>query len=284
MPEIPIIDAHVHLYDPAQIKFDWMAGDNLLNRRHDLQDLTQRAEGVTVEGVVFIEVDAAPGQHLEEARWIEANFGNDPRLRGIVASMPLEEGDAVADDLAAFRALPHARGVRRLVQSHADQPGWAMQPGFVAGVRRLAEFDLPFDLCLVHTQLPEVIALVRACPEVRFVLDHIAKPAIRAGLFQPWADDLATLAREPNVSCKISGVATEADHASWTEAQLTPYIAHALHCFGWQRVMFGGDWPVSERAIRYAQWVGIVDRVTAGAAPEDLRLLYRDNVVGFYRL
>jgi L-fuconolactonase len=88
----------------------------------------------------------------------------------------------------------------------------------------------------------------------------------------------------PNVWCKISGVVTEADHASWTEAEVAPYIAHAIDCFGFDRVMFGGDWPVSELATSYRRWVDLVDRVVAGASEGEIRRLYRDNAIAFYRL
>jgi L-fuconolactonase len=284
MPNFPIIDAHVHLYDPTLIQFDWMAADPLLNKPHGFAEYDVLTKGVDVEGIVFVEVDAAADRHLDEARWVEENAGRDRRLLGIVGSIPLEKGAAVQPDLEAFAALPHARGVRRLIQPHLDEPGWALRRAFVDGVRRLSQYDMPFDLCLFHPQLKDATALVRACPDVRFALDHIAKPGIKAGLFEPWASELATLAQEPNVTCKISGVATEADHQHWTAAQIAPYIRHAIDCFGFDRVMFGGDWPVSEHAIRYVQWVDIVDRVCADASDTELRKLYRDNATRFYRL
>jgi L-fuconolactonase len=284
MPDFPIIDSHVHLYDPSEIRFDWMAGDLLLNKPHGLVDFDNLTAGVEVDSLVFVEVDAAAGLHLKEARWVEEKIGGEPRLGGMVASMPLERGANVEADLEAFILLPHARGVRRLLERHADEPGWALQPAFVEGVRRLARFNLSFDLCLRHPQLEEATALVRACPEVRFALDHIGKPGIKAGLFERWASNLAVLAREPNVMCKISGVATEADHTSWTAPQLVPYIKHALECFGFSRAMFGGDWPVSERAIRYADWVALVDSCCAGVSSSDLRNLYGNNAAQFYRI
>jgi L-fuconolactonase len=119
---------------------------------------------------------------------------------------------------------------------------------------------------------------------VRFVIDHIAKPGIRAGLSEPWRTQMRTMAAEPNVVCKISGVVTEADHAAWTYDQVAPYIAHTIECFGFSRVMFGGDWPVSELATNYPRWVAVVDRVTAGTSETDLRKLYRDTAIGFYHL
>ncbi len=285
MPSFPIIDAHVHLYDPSVMAFPWMEGVPTLNAPHGLTDFARSIEGVAVEGLVFVEVDAAPGRHLDEARWVEAHCRNDPRLRGIVASMPLEGGPAAVEaDVAAFAQLPHARGVRRLLERHDEEPGWALREPFVEAVRLLARYDLPFDLCLRHGQLAEATALVRRCPEVRFVVDHIAKPGIRVGLREPWQTQIRELAAEPNVVCKISGVVTEADHALWTYDQVAPYVAHAIDCFGFGRVMFGGDWPVSELATRYRRWVETVDQVTAGTSDADLCKLYRDVAIDFYRL
>jgi L-fuconolactonase len=285
VPNFPIIDAHVHLYDPKAIRFPWMDGVPKLNAPHGLSEYTRLTAGVEVDGLVFIEVDAGEGQHLEEARWVEAHGAADPRLRGIVASMPLERGpSAVAADLDAFARLPHARGVRRLIQDHANEPGWALREPFVEAVRSLAGHELGFDLCIRHTQLRDVTELVRRCPEIRFVLDHIGKPGIAAGVTEPWRTELRALAAERNVVCKISGVVTEADHAGWTYDEVAPYVAHAIDCFGFDRVMFGGDWPVSELATSYRRWVDVVDRVTAGASETDLRKLYRETAIAFYRL
>ena len=176
------------------------------------------------------------------------------------------------------------RGIRMLIQAHLDEPGWCLREAFVDGVRGLAAMDLSFDLCLYHPQLAEATELVRRCPDVRFVLDHIGKPGIAAGLTEPWRTDLAALAALPNVWCKISGAVTEADHAAWTEAEVAPYVAHALAAFGYDRCMFGGDWPVCELATRYSRWVALVDAIVAGASAAERRRLYRDTAIEFYRL
>jgi L-fuconolactonase len=283
MPSFSIVDSHIHLYDPSGVRFDWMADDLLLNKRHGRSEFDSLTVGVDVDGLVSVEVDAAAGLHLDEARWVE-KIGGDPRLWGMVASTPLERDANAEGDLEAFVLLPHARGVRRLIGRHADEPGWALQPVFVEDVGRLARFDLSFDLCFGLRQLQEATALVRACPEVRFVVDHIARPEIQADLFEPWASNLAVLAREPNVMRKISNVATEADYTNWSATQLAPYIKHALECLGSNRAMFGGDWPVSERAIRSTDWIALVDRCCAGVSSAGLQNLYRNNATRFYRI
>jgi L-fuconolactonase len=283
VPGFPIIDSHVHIYDPVYLTYDWMRDVPRLNKPHLMTDFTRLTGGVEVDKIVFVEVDVAPGQHLDEARWVALRAQTDNRLRGMVASMPLEKGLAVEADLAAYSEIAIARGARRLIESHVE-PGWCLEKQFVEGVRLLPKYGLSFDLCLFHPQLGEVIQLVRLCPEVKFIVDHIAKPGIKAGLTEPWQAQMRILAKMPNVWCKISGVVTEADHLTWTAEQVIPYIAHAINCFGFGRVLFGGDWPVSELATTYKGWVDLVDRVIAGSSEAEIRKLYRDNAIEFYRL
>jgi L-fuconolactonase len=151
-------------------------------------------------------------------------------------------------------------------------------------VRLLADLDLSFAIGVYHRQLASAVELVRRCPDVRFVLDHCGKPGIRDKLMEPWRTHITALAALPNVWCKISGLITEADHENWTPAQLRPYIDHAIERFGFDRVMFGSDWPVSEQTHRYATWVEVVDRAVEDASEDERRRLFRDNAVAFYRL
>jgi L-fuconolactonase len=283
VPNFPIIDSHVHIYDPGYLTYPWMENVPRLNKPHLMSDFSRLTAEVEVDGIVFVEVDVATGQHLEEARWVALQAQTDNRLRGMVASMPLENGSAVEADLAAYAEIAIARGVRRLIESHPE-PGWCLRETFVEGINLLPKYGLTFDLCLFQSQLGEVIQLIRLCPEVKFIVDHIAKPGIRLGLTEPWQEQMRTLAKLPNVWCKISGVVTEADHLAWTAGQVVPYIAHAIDCFGFDRVLFGGDWPVSELATTYQGWVDLVDRVVAGSSEADIRKLYRDNAIEFYRL
>ena len=284
MPGFALVDAHVHLYDPDALDYPWMRGQPVLNTLHGPAEYTAAIGGVAVDKLVFVEVDVADGRHLDEAVWVESTARWDARVQAIVASMPLEKGAMVEPDIAAFARMPLARGVRRLIQAHVDEPGWCLRPDFVAGVKLLAKYDLGFEICIYHPQMAEAIELARRCPEVRFILDHIGKPAIREGVREPWWSQMRELARLPNVVCKVSGVVTEADRKTWTYDQVAPYVAHAIECFGFDRVAFGGDWPVMELATRYPDWVALVDRVTAGAPEADLRKLYRDTAIGFYRL
>ena len=288
VPDFPIIDSHIHLADPGRLSYPWMAEVPALNRVVLPADLKRAAAPVVVEGLVFVEVDAAAGVEVAEAEWVDSlaarQPAGEPRISAVVASLPLERGaGAIRADLERLRKLTSFRGIRRLIQ-HQPDPEFCTRPDFIAGLKLLGRNDVPFDICILHHQLPAAIRMVEACPDVRFVLDHIAKPAIRDGLMEPWRAQMSALAHHENVWCKISGVATEADHRKWTAHELRPYIAHAIDAFGFNRVMFGGDWHVAELAIRYPRWVEIVDWVAEGASADEKRKLYRDNVTSFYRL
>lgn len=284
MPHVPIVDAHVHLWDPARFRMPWLDGKSLLDRPYLLAEYREHTAGLPIEAMVYLQVEVQPAYALLEAQFVAELARHDERLRAIVAWAPLEDGDCARSYLDALvRISPLVKGVRRIVQDEPDVD-FCLRPGFVRGTRLLAEYGLTCDLCIRHPQLAATIELVRQCPEVQFILDHIGKPAIAAGLREPWQAQLAELAALPNVICKISGAVTEADHQGWTEAQLAPYLRHALGVFGPERVAFGGDWPVVLLASEYRRWVDTLGALVAGWPEADARKLWAENARRFYRL
>jgi L-fuconolactonase len=287
VPVFPIVDSHVHLADPGQFDYAWTVNAPSLKRRVLPHGLMKAAAPVEIEAFVFVEVDVDLPQHVAEAKWVDglarSQPRDEPRLKGMVAALPLERGRSVEPELEELLKLKSLRGIRRLIQNQPD-PDFCIRPDFIAGLKLLAPHDIAFDICVFHHHLPNVIRMVRACPEVRFVLDHIGKPAIKAGTIDPWRADLKELASYENVYCKISGVTTEADHKKWTREQLKPYVAHAIESFGFDRSMYGGDWHVLELAGTYPQWVEIVDWIVGGASADEKRKLYRHTAIDFYRL
>lgn len=283
MIDFPIVDSHVHLLDQKRFKYSWASGAPKLARDWSPDDLAAAAKPYQVESFVFVEVDVDMPQHLDEADWVQEIANRDKRLKGCVASLPMEQGPALEADMARLARLPVVRGVRRLIQNQPD-PDFVLKPGFLAALKLLPKYKLSFDICIFHHQLPNTLGMVRRCPEVSFILDHIAKPGIKAGLTDPWRGHMRELAALPNVVCKLSGVTTEADHANWTREQLRPYVAHAIDCFGVDRIMYGGDWPVSELAGTYTSWLEVLDWVTADFSAGDKRKLFRENAIRAYRL
>lgn len=284
MPDLPIVDSHVHLWDPERFRMAWLDGNAVLDKPYGLADYREHTAGVDVEAFVYLQVEVAPAYGLLEAAWAAERAAEDPRLRAIVAWAPTEFGEQSRAYLDALVATgPLVKGVRRLIQGEPD-PAFCLRPRFVRGVQILADYGLSFDLCITHDQLPGTIGLVAQCPDIPFVLDHIGKPDIRAGLLDPWREQIAQLAAYPNVSCKLSGMVTEADHAAWTADDLAPYVAHIVATFGEDRIMYGGDWPVAFQASPYPRWVATLDALTADLAPAARRKLWAENARRFYRL
>lgn len=283
MPSFPIVDTHLHIWNLDRLRYPWLASVPMLNKNHLIADYVRACGQVQVAKMVFLQCECDPAQFQEEAEWVAEVAKVDPRIRGIVPWAPLEKGVAAEEELARLAADPLVKGIRRIIQFEPDQ-NFCLRPDFVRGVRLLPKYGLTFDLCINHTQLANTIALVRQCPQVTFVLDHIAKPDIKAGRLDPWRAELRELAELPNVWCKLSGLVTEADHARWTPADLRPYIDHTIACFGFDRVMFGGDWPVAAQATDYPRWVDTLDAAVAGASVDEVRKLYVTNAERFYRV
>jgi len=283
MIDFHIIDSHIHLLDQKRFGYSWAAGAPKLKRDWTADDLAAYAKPYQIEGFVFVEVDVDMPQYLDEAQWVQSLASQDSRVKGCVASLPLEKGKAIEAEMAKIAKLSVIRGVRRLIQNEPD-PDFVLRPAFLEALKLMPKYNLSFDICIFHHQLPNVLEMVRRCPEVSFVLDHIAKPGIKAGLVEPWRRHIRELAGLPNVVCKLSGVTTEADHGSWTREQLRPYLDHVIESFGVDRLIYGGDWPVSELAGTYAQWIETLDWATSAMSPAEKRKLFRDNAIKAYRL
>lgn len=282
MPQA-IVDSHIHFWDPNHLRYPWLAGAPTINRAHLPEDLRRAAEAVDLQGIVFVEADLHPDDRLAEVAWVSELAQAEPRIQAIVAAAPLEQGrEAVRPHLEALARYPLVRGIRRLIQSEA--PGFCTQPAFVAAVQSLPDYGFSFDICIKHHQAEDAIRLVEQCPHVSFILDHFGKPAVKDNLLDPWRDHLRTLAGFPNVVCKISGLATEADYQNWTQDQLKPYIDHALEVFGPDRVLYGGDWPVSTQAIGYQQWIDTINWAASHLDDDARHKLFVENARRVYRL
>ena len=284
MPVIPIVDAHVHLWDPNRFRLSWIDNDPLLNQAYPIEKYHEQTRDLPIEAMIFMECGLEPQYAFLEAQWAIRCTQQDALLQGVIAAAPVEFGARVRAYLEALVALgPGLKGIRRNVQGERDN-AFCLQPDFVRGVQLLEEYNLSFDICIRHWQLPAVIELVRRCPGTQFILDHLGKPDIKEHILDPWRQQIRELAALPNAYCKISGMVTEADALHWTAADLAPYLTHALESFGEDRVVFAGDWPVILSAASYKRWVETLQTLTASLSPVAQRKLWNENARRFYRL
>ena len=278
-----IVDSHVHLWNPASLRYPWLDGLPALNRAFGPSEFAAASAQANVSKLVFVECGCESAQSLTETDWIIGQAQSEPRLQGIVAHASLENGAAARSEVSTLATRPLVKGVRRLLQGESD-PEFCLRPEFIEGLKLLVAFDFTFDLCIRHEQLRAVTELVRRAPEVQFVLDHLGKPPVRERKHDPWATELHALATLPNVCCKISGLTTEADWKNWRPADLRPYVEIALEAFGFDRVLFGGDWPVMTLATDYQRWVETVRELIPFASEQETSQLFRTNAERIYRV
>ena len=198
---------------------------------------------------------------------------------------PVERGAAVGDLVAEMvERFPRVRGIRRIVEFDDDPRALTLSDAFIEGVRTLARHDLHFEINVNHTQMDVVREFVRRVPDVRLILDHCGKPGIAEGALAQYREDVAELARAPNLWIKLSDLPVEADHEHWTEADLRPYIDATFEAFGVERTIFAADWPICLQATTIPRWVEVLDRATEGFSEGERRAFWRDNADRFYRL
>lgn len=285
IPNFPIVDTHVHLWDPQQFRMPWLDENPTLRKPFGLADYKAHTNdvGVNIGAFVYVEVAVAPAYGLLEARWVADRAKEDPRLQGIVAGAPLEDGDWARGYLEALIAIDPQRikGIRRFA---LDESTAQLADNFVRGVQLLGEYDLSFDLNVGHEDLPLAIQLAERCPNTQIMLNHIGGPDIQGKLRESWWSDIATLAQLPHVACKVSGAVTFADREHWVVADLAPYIERVIEVFGEDRIAYASDWPVMLLGSPYLRWVQALSEITAGLSSAAQRKLWAENARRLYRL
>lgn len=276
-----LIDTHQHLWDLRQFPYSWCAGVPALNRSFLLDDYLAAAKGTGIEKAVFVECDVDEPHALAEARHIQSLAEKNPLIAGIVASGRPEQKD-FASHLDELMKLPKLRGLRRVLHVVPDETSQSAL--FVENIRRLAPHQLTFDICVLARQLPLAIALAGKCPQVQFILDHCAGPDVKGRAFDPWRSQLKELAALPNVACKISGLITCADPADWTPEDLRPWTECAIECFGWSRIVWGGDWPVCNLSASLKQWVEATENLFSSVTDWQRAQLFHKNAERIYRV
>jgi L-fucono-1,5-lactonase len=278
------VDAHHHLWDPGRRAYPWMDESVAAIRRpFDVAGLDAAAGPEGFEATIAVQAVSS----LEETEELLDVAATSGRVAGVVGWVDLADPEVTAT-LAALRDRPGGRalvGVRHQVHDEPD-PDWLLRDRVLDGLAAVAAAGLVYDLLVRERELPAARVVTERLPELTLVVDHLAKPRIREGAMEPWAGELAALARHPNVACKVSGLVTEADWTAWTPAQLVPYVAHAAEVFGPERLLFGSDWPVCLLAAGYTEVVAAatdaLDR--AGLGPAEREAVFGANARRLYRL
>lgn len=278
-----IVDAHHHVWDLSVRDQDWISGDELAPLRRDftLADLAPEARAAGVTATVLVQTITVP----EETPEFLALAARSDLVAGVVGWTDLTAPD-VAYTLAELRAGPggeHLVGIRHQVQGEPD-PRWLVRPEVLRGLSAVADAGLVYDLVVKPHQLAAAVAAAERLPGLTFVLDHLGKPPIASGELAPWAQQIRRLAALPNTVCKLSGMVTEADWASWTTAALVPYADTVLDAFGPGRLMFGSDWPVCRLAATYAEVIAVARALTTGLCPAERHDVFTGTAVRTYHL
>ncbi|MFF4137103.1 amidohydrolase family protein [Streptomyces mirabilis] len=277
------VDAHHHVWDLSVRDQDWITGPELRPLRRDfgVSDLAPQARAAGVDRTVLVQTITVP----EETPEFLALAEQGELIAGVVGWTDLTRPD-VADELARLRGLPggrHLKGIRHQVQGEPD-PEWLLRPDVRDGLAAVAEVGLVYDLVVLPHQLPACVRAAAGHPGLTFVLDHLGKPPIATGTLRPWATAVRALAALPNTVCKLSGMVTEADHATWTVDGLRPYADTVLDAFGPGRLMFGSDWPVCTLAASYGQVVDVAEELTGGLGAEERAEVFGGTATRVYRL
>lgn len=286
MGAMRLLDTHLHLLHPDRFAYAWAAGVPALQGAFTLDDYRKAVaaakSGAKVEAAQFMEVDVERGQQYDEAAFF-ANLvrAGDPTLRWVIASCrPELPGFAAhAEKLAA---IPEVRGLRRIL--HAAPDALSDTRLFEENLRRLPALGLSFDLCLQAHQLPIAVRLAKACPHTQFILDHCGNPQVAKGERATWLAGMREVAACPNIACKVSGLAIHADANKPLVPQLKPYIEEVAGLFGWERVLWGSDWPVVNLGPGLPAWLDATVELFAGESAARRDQLAAANARRIYRL
>ena len=270
------LDAHQHFWSYDAAQYPWIPAGSALHRDWLPGDLAPLLAAAGLDGCIAVQAR----QTAEECRWLLELAEHHAIIKGVVGWVDLRAAN-VAGKLAVLARHPRFVGVRHVVQDEPDDD-FMLGADFLRGMGELRTHKLTYDLLVVPRQLPAAIAVVQRFPEQRFVLDHIAKPPIKAGLLSPWREQIRELAKAPNVLCKVSGMVTEADMKTWKPSDFRPYLDAVFEAFGEDRLMYGSDWPVCLLAAEYAQVFALVrDYLTPLSAEAQTKVL-GGNAARFY--
>jgi L-fuconolactonase len=273
-----IIDSHQHFWRYDAVKHSWIDDEMAAIRRDFLPEhLLDVYEQNGVSGCIAVQAD----QTEAETNFLIDLAGKYDFIEAVVGWVDLR-ADNIRERLEYYAQFPDVKGFRHVLQGEA--PEFMLQPNFLRGIAALKDFGFTYDILVFPHHLKAVLEFVEQFPEQPFVIDHLAKPYIKAGKIDEWRSDMEQVAEYDNVYCKISGMVTEADYKGWKKADFTPYMDVVLEAFGEKRIMFGSDWPVCLVAASYSDMLAIVKDYFSDYSKDEQADIFARNAATFYDL
>lgn len=274
---VPMLDSHVHLWDLAVRDQAWIPAGSPIRRSFDAGELRGALACTPVDGVILVQAINDAGETTD----LISCATREDLVLGVVGWADLRSPD-FARALAELTATGWLLGLRHQALAETDPGDWLRSAAVRRGLAMLATAGLPFDLMIRPAHFPAALRTVREHPGLQFVLDHLGKPPIATGELEPWAAGIRSLAAEPNVACKLSGLQTIAS-ADWTYAELAPYVDVALEAFGPGRLVFGSDWPVCTPAASYSRVCDVAQSACSGLSAPERSAMLAGNARAIYR-
>jgi predicted TIM-barrel fold metal-dependent hydrolase len=280
--DMKIIDTHQHLIYPEQFPYSWCKDIPALARKpFRLEEYRAAARGTGISQTLFMDAGVDdPHTKAETDFFLQLATRLETGIVGVLATCRPEEENFPAYLESILH--PKLKGLRRILHVVPDE--LSQMPRFTKNLARLAQYNLTFDLCLLARQLPLGAKLIRQFPNQQFILDHCGVPDIKGNGLDPWRQHIRDLSKFPNLACKISGVVAYCDPQRVTVDAIRPYVEHCIECFSWERVIFGGDWPVCNTTASLGRWVEIIKEITGKESGGNREKLFSQNAERIYRL
>ena len=273
------IDSHQHFWHYCEVKHSWINDQMSAIKKNFLpEDLHLELQDKGIDGCVAVQAD----QNEAETEFLVSEAKKHDFIKGVVGWVDLR-ADNIEDRLEHYAEENKIKGFRHVVQDEPD-PDFMMLPKFQNGISKLEKFGFTYDILIFPNQLHAALDTVMKFPNQKFVIDHIAKPNIKEGHINEWEKGMKAIAAHENVSCKLSGMVTEADWINWKQEDFNPYLDSVLDMFGVDRVMYGSDWPVSLIEWTYGEVKGIIDTYTENFSATEKEKIYGKNAIEFYNL
>jgi L-fuconolactonase len=273
-----IIDSHQHFWKYSPETHAWISEEMAVLKRDFLPDhFLHIFDQHKISGTVAVQAE----QSEQETNYLLSLAAQFPFIKGVVGWVDLRASN-IEEKLDFFKENKLIKGFRHIAQS--EPKGFLTDPKFIKGVNSLADYGFTYDLLIYHHQLDEALEFAGKTPNVKIVLDHIAKPAIKTGQKTHWELKLAALSTFKNIHCKLSGMVTEANWTEWKYEQLEPFVDEVFEAFGPDRVMYGSDWPVCLLAGDYAAQFSVVKTYISRLTESEKRNVLGENAKRFYNL